>query len=84
MNKLNKTTARLAYRSAWNRYLLLPRGTERNQLEDLMENLQLECVDGPGLEWEEFATSLPGYTEYWEKLEKDMNKIFSEVYGEKL
>lgn len=61
--ELTTSAAQAAYRQAWQQFLMSPPGSVRNQLDDLMNQLQGSCSAGEGA-WEAFTITLPGWVSF--------------------
>jgi hypothetical protein len=72
LKQLSKQAAQLAYRAAWEQYLLTEDDQKRRQLEQMMDHYQPDCVDsrGPGPEWAAFIETLSGFVDFWNRWRK--------------
>lgn len=85
---MDKGEARGIYRDAWTEYAFAHDEDRRQQLEEIMDSIQDACVepwgDGgvPGAaigEWNAFAATLPGYTEFWDMAERECEMLKKQV-----
>jgi hypothetical protein len=60
--------AQHAYRKTWESWLLAKSPKRKRELEEIMDQLQPQCVDPPmpGPDWDAFIDTLPGYREWWD------------------
>ncbi len=81
---MTKTAAREIYRQAWNSFLLSKTPKERTLFEEVMDSVAKECTDegGPGLEWQEFVDTLPGYVQYWEGVIDELEVLIQKLEDE--
>jgi hypothetical protein len=66
---MTKADAQQAYRRAWQQRCLAQTQDGQIAAERVMDMVQGDCIDdhGPGLEWETFIKSIPGYCDFWER-----------------
>ena len=67
--------ARETYRRAWHDWCLTVDPGRRRALEQLMDSLQPDIAKGPhDPAWREFAASLPGFLDFWGRLERELEE----------
>lgn len=78
---MTKEEAKDAYRQAWTGWCLATTPSTKRALERQMDSLQSSITRGPGIEWQAFAETLPGFIEFWEGWHTKVTKDFQELPG---
>lgn len=73
MEAMTRETASEIYRGAWSAWLLTSRERDKLRLQVLMDSVQPVIALSPkDPAWQAFASTLPGFLDFWSGLDKRM------------
>lgn len=75
--------AKTVYRQAWASWCLTKKDAHKHKMERLMDDMQERIAPGPGVVWETFARSIPGFIEYWESWHEESLEEMKELLSQK-
>jgi len=78
---MTQDQAKEAYRQAWMSWCLARTPERKHVCERRMDIFQPYITPGPGVEWQLFAESLPGFVEFWESSVKNVAEKFVKIDG---
>lgn len=75
----HREKAKATYRILWETYLVTQDLDVRQALEQGMDAEQVRICRGPGPLWQNFADSLPGFHEFWERFDAECVSMISSL-----